>query len=270
MFDYNPFREFKQMMAESNRDRDAAKKIKKIRDRIDSHADSSELLAGLKSDSKFAKDVGNHSDHLHGILGKIVDERGEKGHGPGTRFSPDHDELIKFVMQAPAYHPIEHGNIIHDMEHKIHDQPFSGPARPDPEDGQDRRREDEAIWEMFDNNLFREFKQMMKENTEIVPMTEDPRNHAHLSSVDQGVRGFNFEPLLKPTENADKVHNILTNPDSTPEDLDVAAQILRVGDEVGRDKKGGQIYKYANGHLHATYLPLLRRHRSYDRLRHYV
>lgn len=132
MFDYNPFREFKQMMKEQlsphipdpDEGFDAGAEGE-ITARINSHADSSELLAGLKSDSKFAQDVGNHHGHLHHILRMIGDERNEQGHGPGTRFSPHHDELIKFVTQAPAYHPVEHGNIIHNMEHKIHDQPFS-------------------------------------------------------------------------------------------------------------------------------------------------
>lgn len=142
---------------------------------------------------------------------------------------------------------------------------------------------------MFDNNPFRAYKQMIKkkrlsENTrEIAPGGGGTTREADTGTNPLGIiprrepeqgglgpTGFNLPPNPKPTKNADKVHDILTNPDSTPEDLDAAARILRAGSETGRTESGGIIYSYDNAHLHREYLPMLRNHPSYDRKRHYV
>lgn len=143
MFDNNPFRAYKQMMKEQHRsdpdegfpgresDYDAAKEHEQFREeitaRLNSHADSSALLAGLQS-PELAKHVGDDPHHLHHVLDFVEEERSNADHNPGTPFSTTHGGLIDIVQSSPAYNA-EHSKRIGNMEYaESNEPPPSGPG----------------------------------------------------------------------------------------------------------------------------------------------
>ena len=133
MFDFNPFREYKEMMkqrrlqeadhnmgmgAGARADYDSAEEhekfVKEISDNLLSHGTSEEHLKYLKSNPNVHSSL--EPGHIEGILGIIEDERHAAKQKPGSPFTPVHGELIGMLASHPNA-TLKHKNMMAEMEH---------------------------------------------------------------------------------------------------------------------------------------------------------
>jgi hypothetical protein len=145
MFDFNPFREYKEMMkqrrlqeadhnmgmgAGAEADYDSAKEhekfVKEISDKLESHSTTGEY-------SDYIQQIGPHNltgEHVDTILTDIEQERDSAGHNPGTPFNPVHSQLINTLKQSRGYNDEEHGRRIANMEYASEEgEPGSSASR---------------------------------------------------------------------------------------------------------------------------------------------
>ena len=133
MFDYNPFRDFKEMMkkkrlseedhnmgfgAGAADDYDSAQEhgkfVKEISDTLYGHGSTGEHLQYIQANPNVHSSLT--SDHLHDILDHIGEERDNAKENPGTPFNPIHRQLIDVVLKHPNANE-KHSKKVADMEY---------------------------------------------------------------------------------------------------------------------------------------------------------